>query len=97
MAGAEIFERAELAVRYAYVDGLSIHPDQLTVIRRRLGDEKRRDFFRHTSNLQEIKSLKDSIDAGRMSLNRYDHLSPTRHVILREIYETMLAELAQEG
>jgi hypothetical protein len=97
MAGAEIFDGLSW-LRYAYVDGLSIHPDQLSVIRRRLGDrEARRDFFRHASNLQEIKSLKDNLRRWANEPDRYEHLSPARHVILREIYETMLAELAQEG
>lgn len=96
MAGAEIFDGLSW-LRYAYVDGLSIHPDQLTVIRSRLGDrQKRRDFFRHMSNIAEIKSLKHSLGRWAHEPDRYEHLGP-RYEMLREVYETMLAELAQKG
>jgi hypothetical protein len=96
MAGAEIFDGLSW-LRYAYVDGLSIHPDQLAALGGTVGDrQERRDLFRHMSNLAEIKSLKHSLGRWAHEPDRYDHLGP-RHEKLREVYETMLAELAQKG
>jgi hypothetical protein len=96
MAGAEIFDGLGW-LRYAYVDGLSIHPDQLAPLDGRLRDrEPRRDFFRHLSNLREIQALKHRLERWAHEPERYEHLGP-RHETLREIYETMRAELAQKG
>ena len=96
MAGAEIFDGLSW-LRYAYVDGLSIHPDQLAALRGTLGDRQaRRDLFRFMSNLAEIKALKHRLERWAHESDRYEHLGP-RYEKLREIYETMRAELAQKG
>jgi hypothetical protein len=96
MAGAEIFDGLSW-LRYAYVDGLSIHPDQLAVLHGRLSDRQdRRDLSRHMSNLSEIKALRNRLERWAHEPDRYEHLG-FRHEKLREIYDTMLAELAQRG
>ena len=96
MAGAEIFDGLSW-LRYAYVDGLSIQPDQLAALRGTLEDrQERRDLFRYMSNLAEIRSLKHRLGRWAHEPERFEHLGP-RHETLREIYETMQADLAQKG
>jgi hypothetical protein len=96
MAGAEVFDGLSW-LRYAYAEGLSTHPEQLTVLRRTIEDrQERRDLFRHMSNLKEIKALKHRLGRWAHEPDRYEHLGP-RHESLREIYETMRARLAQKG
>ena len=96
MAGSEIFDGLSW-LRYAYIDGLSVHPDQLAVIRGNLDDrQERRDLYRYMSNLKEIQSLKHRLARWANQPDRYEELGP-RYEILREIYESMLAELAQKG
>ena len=98
MAGTEIFDGLSW-LHYAYVDGLSIHPDHWSALPVRgtiRARQERLDRLRHSSNLLEIGSLKDRLKRWANEPDRYDHLGP-QHKKLREIYETMQAELAQEG
>lgn len=96
MAGGEIFDGLSW-LRYAYVDGLSVHPDQLGVLRGTISDRPtRNDYYRHLSNLQQLKDLRHRLTRWADEPDRYEHLGE-RHPTLREIHETVLATLAQKG
>jgi len=96
MVGAEIFDGLSW-LRYAYLDGLLIHPDQLGALRLNLDDrQERRDLYRYMSNMAQIKQLKHSLERWANEPDRYEHLGP-QHDRLRDIYETVCAQLAQKG
>ena len=96
MAGAEIFDGLSW-LRYAYLDGLAVHPESLSVL---AGDvdqrQERRDALRRVLNLRELQQLKHRLARWAQEPDRYDALGP-RHQALREIYEIMTAKLAQKG
>jgi hypothetical protein len=96
MVGAEIFDGLSW-LRYAYTHGLSTHPEQLAVLNRTVRDRReRRDLFRQMSNLKELQALKHRLGRWANEPDRYEHLRPQDEA-LREIYETVRAELAQKG
>lgn len=96
MAGGEIFDGLSW-LRYAYFDGISVHPEQLTVLMDRIEDlEPTRDLRRLMSNIEQLGALQRSLARWAADPERYEHLG-TQHVRLREIYDNLRARLAQEG
>jgi hypothetical protein len=96
MAGAEIFDGLSW-LQYAYVDGLSIEPDQWSALHRDMleAEQEVQDMTRQISNLTEIWSLKYRLTRWANEPTRYEHLGP-QHQRLREIYETLLAIYKQK-
>ncbi|WP_299956909.1 hypothetical protein [uncultured Modestobacter sp.] len=94
MAGGELFDGLSW-LRYAYADGLAVHPEALSVL---AGDvdqrQDRRDALRRVLNLRELHHLKHRLARWAHEQERYDILGP-RHQELREVYEIMTAKLAQ--
>lgn len=96
MAGAEIFDGLSW-LRYAYIDGLSAHPEQLAVLQVTIEDRlERRNLYRWLSNIQRTHTLRNSLARWAQEPDRYEHLGP-QHETLRQIYETMRARLTQRG
>lgn len=96
MAGSEIFDGLSW-LRYAYVDNVSVHPEQLAVLTGRIDDgEQTRELRRLMSNLDQLGKLRHSLARWHAEPDRYEHLG-LRHERLREIYDNLRARLAQEG
>ncbi len=96
MAGGEIFDGLSW-LRYAYVDNVSVHRDQLAVLTSRVDEgETTRDLRRLMSNLEQLGRLHHSLARWHAEPDRYEHLG-LRHERLREIYDTLRARLAQKG
>jgi hypothetical protein len=97
MAGTEIFDGLSW-LQYAYFEGLSISPDEWSVLPDGMPDARQGtlDLQRYSSNLKEIAALKRGLNRWANEPGEYTHLGP-RHERLRKIYKTMLAVLAQEG
>lgn len=96
MAGGEIFDGLSW-LRYAYVEDVSVHPDQLAVLTGSISDgEATRDLRRLMSNVEQLGAMQRSLVRWAAEPARYEHLG-RRHVRLREIYDDLRARLAQEG
>lgn len=94
MAGGELFDGLSW-LRYAYADGLAVHPEALSVLGADVDQrQERRDALRRVLNLRELHQLKHRLARWAHEPERYDILGP-RHQPLREVYEIMTAKLAQ--
>lgn len=96
MAGGEIFDGLSW-LRYAYLDDVSVHPDQFTLLAGNIQDgEEARELRRLMSNVAQIRSMHRGLARWAAEPERYEHLG-RRHVRLREVYDDLRARLAQEG
>lgn len=96
MAGGEIFDGLSW-LRYAYLDDVSVHPEQLAVLKGSIEDgEETRDLRRLMSNIEWLRSMHRSLARWANEPARYEHLG-RRHARLREVYDDLCARLAQEG
>jgi hypothetical protein len=96
LAGGDIFDGLSW-LRYAYVDGLSVHPDELAVLRGQFHDsERRRDLFRYMSNLAELRLLRERLRSWSDMPDRWERLGP-RFETMHEIYDAMQAELRRRS
>ncbi len=96
MAGGEIFDGLSW-LRYAYIDNVSVHPEQLAVLTGRSDEgEQIRNLRRLMSNLDQLGKLHHSLARWHAEPDRYDHLG-LQSERLREIYDNMRAQLAQRG
>ncbi len=96
MAGGEIFDGLSW-LRYAYVEDMSVHPDQLAVLTGSIDDgEETRDMRRLMSNLGSLGAMHRNLARWAAEPARYEHLG-SRHIRLREIYDDLRARLGLEG
>lgn len=96
MAGGEIFDGLSW-LRYAYIEDLSAHPDQLAVLTGNTDDgEETREMRRLMSNLAALGAMHRSLARWAAEPERYEHLG-SRHVRIREVYDDLRARLALEG
>lgn len=92
MVGGEIFDGLSW-IRYAYIDGIAVHQDAMTVMRATVDDDsQRRDARRYLSNLVELQKLKHQLEKWKHQPDRFDLLGP-KHESIREIYETVMARV----
>ena len=92
MVGGEIFDGLSW-IRYAYVDGVAVHQDAMTVLKRNIDDDsERRDARRYLSNLDELRKLKHQLEKWAYEPDRFDLLGPNQQSI-REIYDTVMARV----
>jgi hypothetical protein len=93
MMGGEIFDGLSW-IRYAYQQGLALHPESFGILMRIVDDgQQRRDFKRYMSNVGELKEMKHRLTRWCDDETRFDHLGEQAET-LREIYETALTQVA---
>lgn len=96
MAGGEIFDGLSW-LRYAYIDNLSVHREQLAVLTGRSEEgEETRHLRRLMSNLDQLDQLHHSLARWHAEPDQYEHLG-LRRERLREVYDNMRARLAEKG
>jgi hypothetical protein len=96
MAGAELFDGLSW-MRYAYHEGLAIHPDELAVLTSQLdASQQRRHQLRFMSNLTALGKIRRDLIRWAAEPDDWGHLGPHSD-LLRQIYSTMCAELGQRG
>ncbi len=94
MAGAEIFDGLSW-LRYAYHDGVAVHPEELAVLLGQVqAHQVRRNAQRYISNLQELGRLKGRLERWANEPDRYELLGG-HHEVIREIYELVQARLGR--
>lgn len=96
LAGAEIFDGLSW-LRYAYLDGVSVHPEALSVLTGNIEDRlDRRNALRWVSNLKELSRLRNRLERWAHEPGDYEQLGPRAEQI-RQVHTSMLARLEQKG
>lgn len=92
MCGAEIFDGLSW-LKYAFQRDVAMHPDAAAVLGVHIDDRsERRSQFRHISNLRSLAQLKHKLQVWLSDPSKYEELGE-HHEVLRQIYETVQAQL----
>lgn len=96
MAGGELFDGLSW-MRYAYHDGLALHPDELGVLMTQLDvKQQRRHQLRFLANLAALGRLRSGLIRWHAEPENWSHLGPHADR-MHEIYDTVQAVLGQKG
>ncbi len=95
MVGGEIFDGLSW-LRYAFHDGLAIHPDESSLLLGRIEDtEVHKNMYRLVSNLRELKTMKQRLAHWAGRPDDFEILG-CKGDSIRAVYERVLASLPKE-